>query len=165
MFLTTTIDAVAFRDVHFRWWASKSGVGSRCLYHVGELARDITDDPKIREMKNLAMALSDTGIVRLTQDRAEQGLSLYIATRTDAALSSGPWNVISGKFSATHYQVIRALDDEIGASTAMSAARIIRDRLSLTESESAMMFKEMVQCGYITTRPLALTELGVKLLS
>ena len=131
----------------FLRWLSTSTMGDWCVYHVGHIGLDRTEDPDLNERAALVLVLADLDFVNSSIARppfADQEIFAYVATRTGRGYA--PRSLIAGDITAHLYLALRAVQHRAAD---LSAARAIRDGLAVSEAVAARFLADLAARGLV----------------
>ena len=133
------------------------------IYHSGNLALDGSVNDLVRDKQRYALLAKEFGILSLQQARIADGAYQYYAIRTDGSLRGLPQNAIYGRITPDEFAVLTAINER---QASLSVSRVIRDTLSITDSDASAWRNSMIRRGWLTNgRPPELTQLGLSLLN
>lgn len=123
---------------------------------------DQEDRPFLRDLGEYALLMSDFRAVILIQKRRDEGVYMYLATRTEFPIRRVPQAVATGEIGVKEFLTLKAVAER---SPDKSARRAVRDALSCSEEYSQFMLEAMVKQGLIEDgRPPLITRSGRRLL-
>ena len=139
----------------FRGWLRGAVPGDRCIYHVGEIARDRASSRDLDELADVVLMFVDIGVVTHRAERLRLAVGVQtVYTVTRAKSPPGPKALRDGAIKPTEWRALRAIADR-DVNSRQSATRAMRDRAGIPERHGkilleTMRFKGLVDCDPVT---------------
>lgn len=120
--------------------------GEKCLYHIGQMLVDQEKRPDLKRLGDYAVLMSDFGAVAIAQRRMGEGVSQYIAARTDRPTRGIPKNVGLGNVSVDLYRVLNAIHNR---EKRVAVRKSIRNALICSEADASDILDALIVYGIV----------------
>ncbi len=132
--------------IAMRGWLQGARLRDSAIYFIGvNLAKSRRDSSRVNSLAALCSALSDVGILTLSQKRIGwKDVSVYIGTTRVSTPANHP--LCEGSIDPMTWMALKALDDR---DPDISAARAVRDKLGCTDPEAVRVVLELEKNGLI----------------
>lgn len=132
-------------------WVVRARARDTVVYHIGNLGHDRAENPDLNMLAETVLLLQETGYVVGSQHRTRvptiDGWT-YFATRTGAGWA--PVSVTRGRIDTINY---RALASVRSRDLASSAARAIRNTLSIPDAAANVILEHLKEREWIEPAP------------